>query len=496
MATVEVGNLTNTRTFNEFVGNAEPEDYYRFNLSDVGDFRLSLSGLSQTAYAELYLDSDNNGLADSNEYITGDYGSSGSTASITRSLGTGTYFVKVKNSGGSDTRYTLNLSNTSTGIGDPAGNTSQNALNIGTLSGTRTFNDFVGRSDQNDYYRFNLNSVADFNLTLNGLSQTAYAELYLDKNNDGLADSNEYITGDYGSSGSTASINRSLGAGTYFVKVKNSGGSDTKYTLALSNPTSSPTPSPTPSPRGGIITDSNLLSTFNSISAAASTGAANNQFRLLTAQNDTIDLPENTPSQFPGGVLALDGNDDVTGSSGNDVVNGNAGADTVLGEGGNDLLRGGTGNDQISGDQGNDILNGGRGNDSLYGNLGDDFLRGGRDNDLLIGGDGNDILVGDIGSDTLTGGSGADTFVLIANSEAGQRNFILADQITDFGQGDQIAIVGNISQSELRFIASGSNTLIQLGNGDILANVLNISSGAVQSATFIVPATDSALSFG
>ncbi|MCC3625075.1 pre-peptidase C-terminal domain-containing protein [Microcoleus sp. PH2017_36_ELK_O_B] len=98
MATFEVGNLTNTRTFNDFVGNAEPNDLYRFKLTDVGDFRLSLSGLSQTAYAQLYLDTDNNGLADSNEYITEDSGSSGVTASITRSLGAGTYFVKVRNS--------------------------------------------------------------------------------------------------------------------------------------------------------------------------------------------------------------------------------------------------------------------------------------------------------------------------------------------------------------------------------------------------------------
>lgn len=195
-------------------------------------------------------------------------------------------------------------------------------------------------------------------------------------------------------------------------------------------------------------------------------------------------------------MLALEGNDTIKGSSGNDVVNGNADSDSLSGAGGNDLLRGGKGEDRILGDEGNDILSGGRENDTIEGGAGNDFVRGGRDNDLLIGGDGNDFLVGDLGSDTLTGGGGADTFILIANAESGPRDSNLADQITDFSQGDQIAIVGNISQSDLRFNAVSGNTVIQLANGEILGNVLNVTPATVQSATFIAVTTDVALRFG
>jgi len=258
-----------------------------------------------------------------------------------------------------------------------------------------------------------------------------------------------------------------------------------------------PVPGDTSIRTGVIINDSSLLNAFDSLSNSAAAGVANGNFVKLTPDNNFLDLSlpglEGIPS---GGLLALEGNDTILGSSANDVVNGNAGADSLRGAAGNDLLRGGKNEDRIFGDEGNDILSGGQDSDTLDGGSGNDFVRGGRGNDVLIGGDGNDILIGDIGSDTLTGGGGSDTFILIANSEAGNSDANLADRITDFGQGDRIAIAGNISQSELRFNAVGVNTVIQLANGDILGNVLNVTPATVQSATFIIPLTDSALRFG
>jgi Subtilase family/RTX calcium-binding nonapeptide repeat (4 copies) len=262
-------------------------------------------------------------------------------------------------------------------------------------------------------------------------------------------------------------------------------------------PTPIPVPTPTPIPIGAIINDSNLLNAFDDLFTSASTGIVNGDILKLTPDDNFLDLSlpglGATPS---GGVLALEGNDTILGSSGNDVVNGNTGADSLKGAGGNDLLRGGKNEDMIRGDDGNDILSGGQDHDTLEGVFGNDLLRGGKGNDILMGGDGNDILMGDMGSDTLTGGGGADTFVLIVNSEAGNRDPNLADQITDFGQGDSIAIAGNISSSELRFNGVGSNTVIQRGNGDILGNVLNVTPATVQKATLIVRLTDPALRFG
>ena len=73
---------------------------------------------------------------------------------------------------------------------------------------------------------------------------------------------------------------------------------------------------------------------------------------------------------------------------------------------------------------GNNVT-GSTGNDIIVGGTSNDFLNGGTGNDLLSGGAGNDTLTGGAGRDTLTGGTGVDTFVVDAGS----------DTITDLGNG-------------------------------------------------------------
>ena len=80
-------------------------------------------------------------------------------------------------------------------------------------------------------------------------------------------------------------------------------------------------------------------------------------------------------------------NKTVTGTNGDDILNGGVGNDTLYGLSGNDTLNGNDGNDILRGGDGNDILNGGNGNDTLWGNSGYDILNGGAGNDILNGGD-------------------------------------------------------------------------------------------------------------
>ncbi len=168
-------------------------------------------------------------------------------------------------------------------------------------------------------------------------------------------------------------------------------------------------------------------------------------------------------------IMALDGNDVISGyggadgiyaGNGNDIINGGPGADTMNGEGGDDLYIvddindvinetpnngidivrssvtynltnnienliltetsdiNGTGNNsdnRIVGNGGNNLLIGGNGSDTLAGNGGNDTTNGGDGNDLLDGGDGNDVLNGWTGTDTMKGGAG-DDFYLVDNS--------------------------------------------------------------------------------
>ncbi len=74
-------------------------------------------------------------------------------------------------------------------------------------------------------------------------------------------------------------------------------------------------------------------------------------------------------------------------------------------------LQGRGGNDELEGSSNNDLLFGGTGNDELKGNAGNDVLVGGDGDDELDGGAGLDLLIGGLGSDELFGGGGGDLLI-------------------------------------------------------------------------------------
>jgi Ca2+-binding RTX toxin-like protein len=114
-------------------------------------------------------------------------------------------------------------------------------------------------------------------------------------------------------------------------------------------------------------------------------------FQLLTFQTTTFSSIEV--------LYANDGNDNVTGSNGDDTILGGLGVDTI---------NGGNGSDSLYGEEGNDILTGG---------IGDDYLDGGSENDTLTGGLGDDIYIVDSNLDSINEvlGEGTDTVRSTAN---------------------------------------------------------------------------------
>ena len=127
--------------------------------------------------------------------------------------------------------------------------------------------------------------------------------------------------------------------------------------------------------------------------------------------------------------------ENLSGSTGNDELEGDALTNRLAGGAGNDTLRGLGGNDDLDGGAGVDIadysaaasgvvaelwrsvaLNDGQGGQdalwSIEGVLGspfNDLLAGGANNEVLVGGAGNDGLYAADGNDTLAGGAGNDT---------------------------------------------------------------------------------------
>jgi Bacterial pre-peptidase C-terminal domain len=104
-------------------------------------------------------------------------------------------------------------------------NSLSTARNLGTLSGTRTYQDWVGDSDANDYYQLSVGDRSTFNLTLSNL--TADADVQLLNRNGAIVQTSS------NSNTAAESIRMTLDAGTYYIRVYPYSGS-TQYTLNLS----------------------------------------------------------------------------------------------------------------------------------------------------------------------------------------------------------------------------------------------------------------------
>jgi Ca2+-binding RTX toxin-like protein len=181
----------------------------------------------------------------------------------------------------------------------------------------------------------------------------------------------------------------------------------------------------------------------------------------------------------------------ITGTSGNDVLNGTSGDDTILGLAGNDTLNtiggtdfydGGTGNDTfdlaIAGAAGVTVsfaagtISGGLSGtfvniERVLGTGGADSLIGAAGNQNLSAKGGNDRLEGGDGNDTLWGGNGADSFVF---REFGTAN---ADRVSDFASGTDKIVLDAAVMSAL-----GANGVFAAGDDRFAAN----STGTAQDA--------------
>lgn len=117
---------------------------------------------------------------------------------------------------------------------DPAGNTLAAALDVGSLSGRQTKSDFISNTDTVDFYRFSLNTIRDFDLSLYSLSADADVAIAQDRNLNGIIDTGEYlsISNSYGMAKDAINISN-LPAGTYYIGVYHYSG-NTNYNLYLS----------------------------------------------------------------------------------------------------------------------------------------------------------------------------------------------------------------------------------------------------------------------
>ena len=147
-----------------------------------------------------------------------------------------------------NTNYNLSLSATAnpSSTTDP-GDTLATAMDLGSLGAEQNIKQFLGSVDSTDIYRFSLSEISDVRLFANGTNQsTVYFDLIHDFDGDNQIDSNDdlYFRRLYASN--EAEIISTLGAGTYFVRMRRSNdNTNTNYNLSLSataNPNGEPDP--------------------------------------------------------------------------------------------------------------------------------------------------------------------------------------------------------------------------------------------------------------
>lgn len=108
-------------------------------------------------------------------------------------------------------------------------------------------------------------------------------------------------------------------------------------------------------------------------------------------------------------IIGTNGSNNISGTSGNDLIFGRDGSDRIDGKGGDDCIVAGDGADTVFGKNGDDVIlggdgadtiNGENGSDTIYGQGGADTIRGGNQADTLNGGGGWDSARGENGTDT------------------------------------------------------------------------------------------------
>ncbi|QZZ22803.1 pre-peptidase C-terminal domain-containing protein [Leptothermofonsia sichuanensis E412] len=227
---LDLGSLRGSQNFNDFVGNIDPRDYYRFSLNTPGTLTAQLTGLNADASLFLIQDRNNNGQVDGDDIIQFDTSPGAIAKSLTQVLETGTYFILVQQgTTNANTDYSLTLTV------DQAGNTLEAARPIAVDTANRSFSDFISETgtDTSDYYRFSLDSNQTLSLALTTFNQRAAVQLIQDRNGNGIVDPDEILLTQETTGTAPISFSQPLEAGTYWLRVLPTTG-DANYTLTVS----------------------------------------------------------------------------------------------------------------------------------------------------------------------------------------------------------------------------------------------------------------------
>ncbi len=151
--------------------------------------------------------------------------------------------------------------------------------------------------------------------------------------------------------------------------------------------------------------DSAAAFNFDNLSNIDSDTSIEMTQNLVDAVRDAATEDPNAMNAAAEGLESTtDGNDDLFGGSGDDIMFGLNGEDNLFGGSGDDVLFGGSGNDMLDGGEGSDVILAGSGDDLIQFDVSDVFVDGGDGMDvLLVSPESKDAAI-----EKLTSGDGED----------------------------------------------------------------------------------------
>jgi hypothetical protein len=185
-------------------------------------------------------DGVNNGGSEEEVYFAQRANASATSFTFNRTLGMGTYYIRVLpllSTGTFSTDYNLTLSGTITSetpVGVDPGSTLATSLSVGTL-GNQTVQNYVGTTDASDIYRFNQTTAGNTTFAVSDLSGADSVKLQVitDKDNNGQIDTGETVFAPP-SFKRDSNFTRSLPIGVHYLKIERDQiTSNTAYTLNL-----------------------------------------------------------------------------------------------------------------------------------------------------------------------------------------------------------------------------------------------------------------------
>ncbi|MCW7071960.1 MAG: Ig-like domain-containing protein [Methanophagales archaeon] len=221
-----------------YIFGAGDYDWFKVNLTKTGVLKIAVTNLPSAymrANIELY------GV--NNNHIAGTTGSAGANTTLSRDLGPGRYYFRIRDYAGK--RYTdpYTLTVTQDEVPD-AYEPNHDFAHASLLTTAGTFNAYTFPSGDNDYFKFNVSSSGTLTVGVSDIP-TPYIRMRIRIYNKNL----EHLATATASAGSAVSLSKDISPGMHYLQIDDAAGkrATDPYTLTISGVTVT-TPPPLPAP--------------------------------------------------------------------------------------------------------------------------------------------------------------------------------------------------------------------------------------------------------